>query len=57
MSDRLQELQVFVRAAESGGEVTRARHDLTDMQQMFDKGFVSEAERSEERRVGKECRL
>ena len=33
-----------VRAAESGGEVERAKHDLGDIQQMFDKGFVSEAE-------------
>jgi len=38
-----------VRAAESGGEVARARHELADMQQMFDKGFVSEAELSRQR--------
>jgi HlyD family secretion protein len=38
-----------VRAAESGGEVERARRELADMQQMFDKGFVSEAELARQR--------
>ncbi len=33
-----------VRAAESGGELGRARTDLADLQRMFEKGFVSEAE-------------
>jgi len=38
-----------VRAAESGSELDRARRDLADMQQMFEKGFVSEAELARQR--------
>jgi HlyD family secretion protein len=38
-----------VRAAETGSELDRARHDLADMEQMFEKGFVSEAELARQR--------
>jgi HlyD family secretion protein len=38
-----------VRAAESGSELGRAGRDLADMEQMFQKGFVSEAELSRQR--------
>ena len=38
-----------VRAADSGSELERARRDLADLEQMFQKGFVSEAELSRQR--------
>ena len=38
-----------VRAADSGSELDRTRRDLADIEQMFQKGFVSEAELSRQR--------
>jgi HlyD family secretion protein len=38
-----------VRAADSGSELERARRDLGDMEQMYSKGFVSEAELARQR--------
>ncbi len=38
-----------VRAAESGSELARMRHDLADLEAMFKKGFVSEGELQRER--------
>jgi HlyD family secretion protein len=38
-----------VRAADSGAELERARRDLADLEQMFHKGFVSEAELARQR--------
>ena len=38
-----------VRAADSGSELERARRDLSDLEQMFQKGFVSEAELARQR--------
>ncbi len=38
-----------VRAADSGAELERARRDLADLEQMFQKGFVSEAELARQR--------
>lgn len=38
-----------VRAADSGSELERARRDLADLEQMFQKGFVSEAELARQR--------
>lgn len=38
-----------VRAADSGSELDRARRDLADLEQMFQKGFVSEAELARQR--------
>ena len=35
-----------VRAADSGSELARARRELADVEQMFQKGFVSDAERA-----------
>jgi HlyD family secretion protein len=38
-----------VRAADSGAELERTRRDLADLEQMFQKGFVSEAELARQR--------
>ena len=38
-----------VRAADSGAELERARRDLADLEQMFQKGFVSQAELARQR--------
>src|SRR5262249_50330291 len=38
-----------VRAADSGAELERARNDFADLEQMFRKGFVSEAELARQR--------
>lgn len=38
-----------VRAADSGSELERARRDLADLEQMFQKGFVSEGELARQR--------
>ncbi len=38
-----------VRAADSGSELERVRRDLADMEQMYAKGFVSEAELARQR--------